>query len=360
MLHPSIIEKVENFIKAGIDAKRAVGLAVGVIVAGEVVYCRGFGVRSANEQSPVTKDTLFHTASVTKPFVATAILQLVEKDRFSLETPVCDLLPYFALSDPRYRAITLRHLLTHTAGLPDWESEDAAFNDAFAHPEFDVDSLERHIRNLAQIQLVSEPGEKYGYSNYGYHILGDVVAKTYNLPFAECIKRYVLAPSGMQSSVFDYRASPAHLFTVGHIAHETDKTAQVSAIYPYHQVFGPSSSLHSSAAELCLWAQVQLNRGSLQGRRLLRAANIEMMWERQIALLPDKPEEGFRGLSWYLYDQYDRRIVAHHGGDIGFASLFQFFPDDNAAVVVLANTDWGVFDPGPIVDMICEGLFATL
>src|SRR5205085_10165413 len=107
----------------------------------------------------VTPETLFHLASVTKTFVATAILQLAERGRLDIDAPVVTYLSYFRLHDERYQDITIAQMLSHTSGMPDTEEY------GWDRPEYDDGALERYVRSLGALSLIAAPGEKYAYSN---------------------------------------------------------------------------------------------------------------------------------------------------------------------------------------------------
>ena len=138
------IQRLETVLEKIIQDKKTPGIAVGIIKEGKLVYAHGFGVMNVeNSSRPVTPQTLFHMASITKPFVATSIMQLVEQGKVNLDEPVTKYLPYFQLKDPRYKAITVRQMLTHTSGMPD------VTNYGWDKPEYDDESLERYVRSLS-------------------------------------------------------------------------------------------------------------------------------------------------------------------------------------------------------------------
>ena len=166
------------------------GLAVGIVEAGRPVYVRGFGVMDARDPArPVTAETLFHMASITKPFVATSVMQLAERGRVDLDAPITRYLPYFQLKDPRYRAITVRLMLTHTSGMPDVEDY------LWDKPEFDDGALERYVRSLRDKSLRWEPGRKFAYSNMAYEVLGDLVAKVSGMSIEDYVNKNILNPA---------------------------------------------------------------------------------------------------------------------------------------------------------------------
>ena len=145
--------------RAIFDEGGAPGMAVAIVHEGREVYAEAFGVRNIETGEALTTNLLFHWASVTKPFVATALVQLAEAGKVDLEAPVTEFLPYFALDDDRYREITIRQLLTHTSGMPDVDNYE------WDKPHYDEGAAERYVRSLADENLIAAPGERMKYSN---------------------------------------------------------------------------------------------------------------------------------------------------------------------------------------------------
>ena len=127
------------------------GLAIGIVRGGQV-YARGFGVKNIETQEPVTASSLFHLASVSKTFVATAVMQLAEQGKLELDSPLHAYLPDFRLDDERFRHITIRQMLNHTSGMPD--TDDYGWD----RPEYDELALERYMHSLASEKLIGAPG----------------------------------------------------------------------------------------------------------------------------------------------------------------------------------------------------------
>ena len=111
--------ELEPKIKEEIQQGRVPGFAIGVVRNGKLIFAKGFGVAKLGVNTPITSKSLFHMASVTKTFVATAVMQLVEKGKIDLDAPLIHYLSYFRLNDERYRTITIRQMLSHTSGIPD-------------------------------------------------------------------------------------------------------------------------------------------------------------------------------------------------------------------------------------------------
>lgn len=159
------MQEVDDLTHSVVNGFGVEGLAIG-IVKDEQIFADGFGVKSIETQEPVTANSLFHIASISKTFVATAIVQLAEQGKLELGAPLITYLPDFILADERYRQITVRQMLSHTSGMPDTDDY------GWAHPEYDDQALERYVRSLADEKLIAAPGEKFAYSNIGYEVLG--------------------------------------------------------------------------------------------------------------------------------------------------------------------------------------------
>jgi len=321
-------EQLEPLIQQVVASFEMAGLAIGIVRGDEVVYAKGFGVKHLETREPVTATSLFHLASVSKPFVATAIMQLAEQGKLDLDTPLVRYLPYFTMNDERYRAITVQQMLSHVSGMPDEE------NYHWDQPEYDAGALERYVRNLGNASLLFAPGERFAYSNIAYEVLGDLIAKLSGHSFEECMRRHLLLPLGMSTSTFFKHEVPAELGVTPHVS---IPHIMLSPVYPYHRAHAPSSTLHSSALEMCHWARANLQKGSLNGKRILSAASYDLLWHPYAPIEEGDPAE-FVGLSWFLGTYKGRRQIDHGGADTGFQTTFVLLPEEGIGVVVLANT----------------------
>ena len=321
-------ERLEPLVTKTMSEARIPGLAIGVVEDGHLVYSRGFGVMKLGDPShPVTPETLFHMASITKPFVATSVMQLLEQGKVDLDAPVTKYLPYFQLQDPRYKSITVRQMLTHTSGMPDVR------NYWWNKPEYDDGSLERYVRSLTDKQLRWQPCSKFAYSNMAFEVLGDLVAKVSGKSFEDYVEANILNPLGMKSSTLLFKkADPAKL-AAGHTLSK-GKVIPI-AHYPYNRAHTPSSNLHSSVEDMARWIGANINRGELDGQRILKSSTYEVLWK------PAATVQGLGqvGISWFLGELKGEPIVKHSGGDDGFLTHVAFSPSHRAGVVMMINFD---------------------
>jgi len=324
------IQRLEQFLEKVIQDKKTPGVAVGIVKDGTLVYARGFGLMKVDDPGrPVTPETLFHMASITKPFVATSVMQLVERGKINIDEPVVKYLPYFQLKDPRYTTITVRQMLTHTSGMPD--VTDYGWN----KPEYDDGSLERYVRSLKDRSLRWQPGSKFAYSNMAYECLGDLVAKVSGKSFEDYVEAEILMPLGMKSSTLLLKKADPEKLASGHTAGK-DKTVKPVAHYPYNRAHTPSSNLHSNVEDMTRWMLANLHYGALDGQRILQRSTYDVMWK-------PATEAGRKdrhvGISWFLGDMKGEPFVSHGGGDDGFLTYVGFSPQRQVGFVLMTNSD---------------------
>ena len=337
-------DRLDKLVEQGMRDQHVPGLAIGIVQDGRLVYARGFGRLALDRPgNPVTPRTLFHMASVTKPFVATAIMQLVEQGKVDLDAPVTKYLPYFRLSDPRYRSITVRQMLTHTSGMPDVEDY------GWDKPQYDDAALERYVRSLEGQKLLWDPGTRFAYSNMAFEVLGDVVAKVSGMTFEDYVAAHILQPLGMNSSTLLLKKADPALLAAGYTKSRSGGKAELMpvAAYPYNRMHSPSSNLLSSVEDMSRWAMANLNRGELDGKRILQSSTYDIMWKPAAEVEFCRPP-GYTecrkagnhvGISWFLEEKNGHLIVSHGGGDDGFITAFWIIPDRKFAFVMMTNSD---------------------
>jgi CubicO group peptidase (beta-lactamase class C family) len=300
------------------------GLALGIVKDGQKYLTKGYGVKNLVTRELITDRCLFHMASVSKPFVATAIMQLAEAEKIDLDAPVTTYLPYFKMKDPRFRQITVRQMLTHTSGMPDVEINQ------WENPQYDDGALTRYVLSLEQVDLLFSPGEKWKFSNIAYDVLGNLIAKVTQMTFEDYMDKYILSPLDMKQSTFFKGKANKVLCTSPHIR---KLEPVVSDTYPYNRSHAPSSTLHSSVTEMCNYALANLNRGSFDNSSILKAISFNTMW-RPVC---DASEGKKMGLSWFICEREGDLVVNHSGGDLGFRTNFCLVPNRMAAIIVLSN-----------------------
>lgn len=331
-LAPERIAELESLIETSMAEVGPPGLAIGVIVDGEVVYTKGFGVTEIGKDQPVTPQTIFQLASTAKTATSTAIMRLVEDGEIELDAPVTNYLPYFQVADERGAQITIRHLLMHTSGLPDNDWMDLQ---VYAEPRFDDQALEDHVRDIQNLSLLEDPGAQFSYSGLGYDVLGDVIAKISDQPFENYVEEHIFMPLGMQHTTPRFEDVNASQLAMPHVPNEDGEVA-ISETNTYLRIYAPDSMFYSNIEDMTKYAIAHLNHSALGQSALLTPASYDAVWTPYTET-PFPPPENFYGYGWQLGEYQGLQAIGHSGFDIGYNSIFQMFPEKMSAVIVLTN-----------------------
>ncbi len=325
--------RVESFL----DSYETAGLAVAV-VSGEEVVARGYGVSDVRTGAPVTPQTMFHLASVSKPFVATAIVSLAMETKggqgvLDLDAPITDWVPELTLADGRAGEVTARALLSHTSGLPD--VSDYGWHE----PQLGDDALSAFAGSLSHWRLKSEPGATFSYSNAGFELLGLLLSRVMDTTFEDAVRQRVLLPLGMQNSTFLRADVPEDLASSPHVGMPL---TVLDGAYPYTRRHAPSSTLHSNLDELCRWMVAHFEASPSTDRShewaRLDPGLVDRM--RQPVITVDEPPwEVSQALGWAVGTCRGEVVLSHSGADPGFGSKLVLVPDRRTGVVVLANSN---------------------
>ncbi|MBN2387032.1 MAG: serine hydrolase [Anaerolineales bacterium] len=309
------------------------GLSVGMVAGGEIMHACNIGVQSLETGTPVASSSIFCLASISKCFVASAVMQLVERGWVDLDAPLVRFLPYFKLDDERYPQITIRQVLSHTSGLPD--IDEFEYRDLLSRPDDDDGAAERFARSLSGRRLVHAPGEKFLYSNLGYDVLGDLIAKVSGGTFEAYLRQNILLPAGMADSSY----LPADLAPGRQaVPHLRMPGMAVNRAPAYARADGPASFLYSTADDMCRWAITCLDRGRRPVGRILTPASYARMWS-PAARRDSPPLREEMGLGWNLGHFEGQRTISHGGAGLGWSSLLVLLPDLDRGAVILFNAE---------------------
>ena len=232
-------------------------------------------------------------------------MQLVEAGKIDLDGLVTDYLPYFSMADKRYANITVRQVLSHRAGIPN--VDNATLEAEFRAPRYDDAALEEYVRGLSGTYLLFAPGEGFSYSCPGFDVLGDVIAKASGQSFKEYVQDHVFSPLAMGDRLLRcWMKSLRRCLSVPHVYNEDGRVVK-NDYFPYTRVHGPCNNLYTSVDDLSRLALAHLNRGELDGTRILSAAAYDEMWTPY-------SETGWAEAAWSDMDQLWARLVHGRGG----------------------------------------------
>lgn len=303
------------------------GAVLGVLFDG-LESIAPFGVTSLEHPLPVSEDTLFQIGSITKTFLGTAVMQLVEMGKLALDAPVRTYLPSLKLADESVAAhVTMRHLLTHTGG---WVGD--YFND-FGPGE---DALAKMVDKMAELPQLTPLGEVWSYNNSGFYLAGRVIEAVTGTNFEAAIKELVLEPLGMHMSFFFTDDVITHRVAIGHEV--LDRQAKVARPWAIGRAAHPAGGVICTIRDLFRFARFHMGDGlTPDGKRLLSRDLLEQM---QTPLFPSTGISSI-GLSWSITMLDSTKMISHGGGTNGQSSYLRIIPSRKFAVAIFTNSDEG-------------------
>lgn len=340
------VAELETYLNQLTASGNPPGLSVVVVKDGEIFYNNAFGVADGPHKIKATPETVYHWWSMTKIPTAIAIMQLQEQSKLNLDDEVTKHLPWFEVTYPSgdSPAITIRHLLQHTSGLPNpvpamigWVHYDDVTPNQ-------TEVLRKYLPEFNNVKF--EPGSQAVYGNLNYMILGAVIEAVSGQTYEEYILENILAPLGMDQTNFVYTHEMSmheaagsiplvHFFTpllptlldTDALVRERDgKLLWMNRVYieatPSTGLIGPAPD----AAKLML---AYLNRGTLNGQSILSLESI--------STLTNTPPINGRGLGWAVGESNGELYLEHGGGGPGFAATMRLYPESGLGIVILAN-----------------------
>ncbi len=312
------LDAIDAYVGSYVREKGLVGLSVAIMRDGEIVFAKGYGQRSLEEQFPVEANTIFAIGSISKQFTCACVLLLAEEGKLSVSDKVSKYYPHLT----RAGDITLLDLMNHTSGYPDYYPLD--FVDRRMLKPI---SLEGLLRDYAGGKLDFEPGSRYSYSNTGYILLGGVVEKVSGEKFGDYLTQRILKPLKLEHSKF---GTSEGLASPGRGYNGFALSAAERAIPEASGWIEAAGGLWASASDLLRW-NLALNSG-----KVLKPASYELM------IAPRKLTTGkFSNYGCGLRtDIQNGELVLQHGGGVsGFVSFNGAVPRAKAGLVVLSNTE---------------------
>lgn len=332
----STFQSIDHYLRDYAEKWQIPGLACAIVQNGKLAFSAGYGVQNLQTQTPATPQTLFHIASIAKTMTSTAIMQLREAGKVDLDDPIVKHLPYFRVDDPRSDQITIRQCLCHISGIG--HPEDYGWD----NPEFDDASLERHVRGLTNHKLIDLAPNTVSYSDIAYNVLGDLISKVSGMSYEEYMRQYIFHPLGMTTTtLMAPRAEHPERVATGYEEKEENAEPRtiVESSYPYNRMHVPCGCIASSAEEMARWMLASLNRGELDGVRILQPESYDVMWQMQLRDSdPEAPDDP--ALGWWISRRYPERVMQHNGGDDGFLSNLRLWTESNIGIVILCNGYW--------------------
>ena len=307
------------------------GLSIGVIHDQELIWARGFGVSDLETRTPATTATVYRIGSITKLFTSVAVLQLRDAGKLRLDDPVSRHLEWFEVqsSFPGEPEITVRHLLTHTSGLP----REAAFPYWTTHQ---FPTREQVRAAVPDQQAIFAPATRYKYSNLGIALLGEIVTTVSGQPYAEYLEHRVLSPLGMRSSSVDPGDDLRDRMTTAYLRRQSDGGRDIAEYYDTGAI-APAANMVSTIEDLARFASLQFrDLPKAGGTQILRGSTIREM-HRPHWIKADW--QSGRGLGFSVARRDGKTTVSHGGWVAGHRSHLMLVPSEKIAVIAITNAD---------------------
>ena len=308
---------VDRYVRDEVRRERIPGLSVAVLRHDRVVLARGYGFADVENRVPATDSTIYQSGSLGKQFTAALVLQLADSGRLRLDDPIRRFLPE---GPAAWDSITVRHLLTHTSGIPDYTDSLVDLRRDYTEDEL--------VRLAAGLPLQFRPGDRWSYSNTGYVLLGVLIHRVSGQFYGDLLRERVFGPLGMRSARVISEAAI--------VPNRADGYRLVDGKLEHQEWVSPTlnttadGSLYLTVHDLVRWVR------GLDTGRVLNAADLEAAWT------PVRLNDGGSypyGFGWMLEPIRGRPHVGHTGAWQGFRTSLQRFPDAGLTVIVLANLE---------------------
>jgi CubicO group peptidase (beta-lactamase class C family) len=327
----TVSQNVSNYVRSEMQRQHIPGIALLVSRGGKIVQAEGFGLSNVELQVPVKPETIFQSGSVGKQFTATAVMMLVEEGKVGLEDP---LTKYFPDAPATWKEVTVRELLSHTAGFGDYPEKF----------DFHKDQTEdEELKMVESIPLAYPPGTKWDYSNLGYLTLGILIHRVTGEFYGDFLQQRIFHPLDMQTTriiseadiipnrAAGYRLVKGELKNQEWVAPTINTTAD--------------GSLYFSILDLAKWD------AALYTEKLLKRSSLEQMWT-PAKLKNGQPNKDGYGFGWFMEEKHGHHVIGHDGAWQGFKSAITRYVNDQLTVVVLANLEQA--KPSVIADHVAD------
>jgi len=321
-----VFDKVERFITKEMEKRHVPGFSVAIVQGKEIVWAKGFGYSNLEREIPASPETVYRVASVSKPVIATGLLQWMERGRFHLDDPVNDLMEEVKIQTPFKEQPTVRNLLSHTSGLP------VHVDPLYFHINETV-SLEDLIRESAI--AVYPPNERIIYSNTAFNIIGYLVGLFAGEPYPHYMERGLFKPLEMNSSSFEQTPKIRRLMAQPYSCKKPG--GPLEAVKPWYGGSipeKPCGSLFSSALDLCHFLIAHMNGGLYKEKRILKEETLKEMHRLQASA--GSSRSGY-ALAWKRTWHYGNLMLSHTGGNLGWTAHVAFYPVLKTGIVILCN-----------------------
>jgi len=334
--------KVDEFVSSELRAQHIPGVALAVMRDGKIVKAAGYGMANIELGASTKPESIFQTGSVGKQFTAAAVMMLVEEGKVGLDDKISK---YFLGAPAAWKDITVRHLLTHTSGIPDYTSEKTggAINLRVDYTE------EELVKKIAGLPLDFQPGEKWSYSNSGYLLLGVLIHHVTGEFYGDILQQRIFQPLQMTSTRIISEAdivpnrSAGYRLVKGELKNQEWVSPSLNTT--------ADGALYTNVLDLAKWD------AALYTEKLLNRSAFDQMWT-PVTLNSGKTYP--YGFGWSMAEVNGHRLLEHGGAWQGFTMHISRYVDDRLTVVVMTNLGAEHSDPGKITHGVAAIYAPTL
>jgi D-alanyl-D-alanine carboxypeptidase len=318
---------VDSYVQAKLKEGNIPGLSLAVIDNGRLLYAKSYGYGNWQTGEPVRPEQRFEIGSISKPFAAVAVMLLVEDGKIGLDDKISK---YIGPVLPSWEQITVRHLLNHTSGLPEYPTDASRqiIEGTRIVPEDEILTIYKTFPALRA------PGESWSYSNVGFDVLGILIGRVSGKYYGDFLQERVFGPLGMRDTRIMSAAEPPPGKVSGYYLDERQQL-RIDKPSPALRNYG---SLAASGIEASVMDMAKFD-AALSGDSLLTQASRDAMWAAGPLLPRNKPSapDTYFGLGWFLATTDGHRRIFHSGGMPGYICDIVRYRDDGISVVVLSN-----------------------
>lgn len=311
--HPGPLD-FDGCMRLHVEANKFSGTVL-VARGAEVLFSQGYGYAQAEWDVPSTREGRYRLASITKPFTATAVLQLAAAGALGLDDPICN---YLKTCPPAWHPVKISQLLNHTSGIPDYMKLQSFWKDFLM--------LKTHAKMVATFSgepLLFPPGSRFSYSNSGYYLLGLIIENATHKRHEEALEEHIFRPLDLSNTGYDHEDPIISKRVAGYRLGRQREL--LNALYfDMEQPFA-NGGLYSTTGDLLKFAR------SFAGEQLLSSQYLALM---------ETPGKGPYGYGWWISPApgfHSGREICHGGNLNGFSTWLSRFPDEDVVLVVLSN-----------------------
>ena len=341
---PRFVQSI-GLLEAWIDAKLAYdkipGISLGFVVDQDLVWRKGYGYADVQRKAPATPKTLYSICSISKLFTSIAVMQLKDEGKLQLDDPVAKHLPWFTMKpfDPDSPPVTIRGLLTHSAGIP--READQPY---WTGPDFRFPSREDVIKGLSNQSMLYPSSRYFQYSNLGLTLAGQIVEQVSGKPYADYVRENILGPLHLGSTTPEIPVNEqGKLLAVGYGTLSRDGERPTMPVFQARGI-APAAGFASNVEDLARFASWQFRLLAKGGQEVLKASTLREM-QRVQWMDPDWKTSW--GLGFTVMRWENRTVVGHGGSCPGFRTELSLLPDEKIAGIAMVNA-MGV-DPNDFV-----------